>query len=179
MLYVTDNADDLPWPFLVHWIRVIAQKDLLPDWIFVGKEAMREGLVHDDRPRGSLRIVLVQIASFSQRNPESAEEARTDFIVSGTRPLVWRRFGVPEDREGVPLGEPGRQTGDGANRFDSRQRGSSFQQLLVKRIDRRHGPLHVPAGHSVHVLSAFRQLNAHGQKVARIESGMHSLQTQN
>src|SRR5207237_542130 len=78
MLHVTYNADDLPWPFLVHGIRVIAQKDLLPDWIFVGKEAMREGLVHDDSPRGSFRIVLVQIASFFQRNLEGAEEARTE-----------------------------------------------------------------------------------------------------
>src|SRR5207237_5937994 len=137
MLHVTDNADDLPWPFLVHGIRVIAQKDLLPDWIFVGKEAMREGLVHDDSPRGSFRIVLVQIASFFQRNLEGAEEARTDFIVPGTRPLVWRRFGVPQAAGGVPLGDPRRQTGDGANRFDSRQRGSSLPQLLVKRIDRR------------------------------------------
>src|SRR5258708_37676235 len=177
MLHVTDNADDLPRPFLVHWIWVIAQKDLLPDWIFVGKEAMREGLVHDDSPRGSFRIMLVQIASFFQRNPESAEEAWTDFIVPGTRPLVWRWFGVPQDREGVPLGELGRQTGDGANRFGSRQGGRSFQQLLVKRIDRRRGPLHIPAGHSVHVLPALRQLNAHGHKVARIESGIHSLQT--
>src|SRR5215468_12265716 len=119
MLHVTDDADDLTWPFLVHRVRVVAQKDLLPDWILVRKEAMRKGLIHDNRPRGSFRIVLVQIASFFQRNPEGAEEARTDFIVPGTRPLVWRRFGASQDRERVPLGELGRQTGDGAHRFDS------------------------------------------------------------
>jgi len=139
---------------------------------------MCKRFVHHNRPRRRLSIVFIKIAPFFQRNLERAEKARSDFVVASTRPLVRRRFGVSQDREGVALGEPRGKTGDGTNGFDPRQRSNLFQQLFVKCVHRRHGLFHIPAGHTMHVLAAFRQLNAHGQKVARVESGIHALHAQ-
>ena len=178
MLDVADDPDNLPRAALVYRVWVVTQQNLLPDRVFVRKEAMRKRFVHDNRPRRGLCIVIIKIAPLFQRNLEGAEKARNDFVVAGTRPLVRRRFRVSQDREGVPLGEPCRKTGDGTNGFDARQRSNPFQQLFVKCIHRRRGLFHIPAGHTMHVLAAFRQLNAHGQEVARVESGIHALHAQ-
>src|SRR6266705_2461509 len=127
MLDVADDPDNLSWSPLVYRIRVVTQQNLLPDRVLVWKKAMRKRFVHHDRPRRSFCIVFIKIAPLFQRNLESAEKTRSDFVVASTRPLVWRRFGVSEDRKGVPLGEPCGKTGDRTNGFDSRQRSNPFQ----------------------------------------------------
>src|SRR5947208_1617220 len=133
MLDVADDPDNLPRAALVYRVWVVTQQNLLPDRVFVRKEAMRKRFVHDNRPRRGLCIVIIKIAPLFQRNLEGAEKARNDFVVAGTRPLVRRRFRVSQDREGVPLGEPCRKTGDGTNGCDACRAGISPKMNAVKR----------------------------------------------
>ena len=88
MLDVADDPDNLPRAALVYRVWVVTQQNLLPDRVFVRKEAMRKRFVHDNRPRRGLCIVIIKIAPLFQRNLEGAEKARNDFVVAGTRPLV-------------------------------------------------------------------------------------------
>src|SRR5439155_15076227 len=100
MLDVADDPDNLPRAALVYRVWVVTQQNLLPDRVFVRKEAMRKRFVHDNRPRRGLCIVIIKIAPLFQRNLEGAEKARNDFVVAGTRPLVRRRF---RDRKSTRL----------------------------------------------------------------------------
>src|SRR2546429_6808317 len=55
---------------LVYRVWVVTQQNLLPDRVFVRKEAMRKRFVHDNRPRRGLCIVIIKIAPLFQRNLE-------------------------------------------------------------------------------------------------------------
>src|ERR1700682_4629983 len=68
MFDVAHNPDDLPRPRLVHGVRVVAQKYLLSDGIFVGEKPARKSLVYGNDPGCGVRVVLIQVASFDQRN---------------------------------------------------------------------------------------------------------------
>src|SRR5437879_10358115 len=70
MLDVADDPDNLPRAALVYRVWVVTQQNLLPDRVFVRKEAMRKRFVHDNRPRRGLCIVIIKIAPLFQRNLE-------------------------------------------------------------------------------------------------------------
>ena len=110
MLDVADDADNLPGAFLIYGVRVVAEEQLLSDGILVGEEAMRESFVHDNSPRRSFRIVIIQIAPFFQGNLQCAEKIRTDLGVACPRPLVGRRGGMSQNGKGVAFGKMHRKS---------------------------------------------------------------------
>src|SRR6266446_6380810 len=159
MLYIANDAHNLPRPQFVHWIGVVAQEDLLPDGVFVGEKLARESLVDRDHPWRSCRVVIVQVAPFYQRNLQRAKYSGADFAVSSLRPILRRRRRVPEDRKGIKFGTaPRGQCADQRSGLHARQRAGFFKETLIERSDRRQHLFHVPARHALCVLPAFREL---------------------
>src|SRR5260370_4125066 len=179
MLHVADDADNFSRALFVHWIWIIPEKELSPDGIFMGEKAMREGFVNDHDPWGRLRVVVVQEAALFQRNLERSKETGAHLIVPCLGSLVGRRSGMSQNRERISLGKMRRKSSDRPNGFHSGQYSSFLQELFIESSDLRRGPFHVSAGHSLHVLARFRQLDTHGQEIRCIESGMRFLQAQN
>src|ERR1700735_1439331 len=99
MLDVAHNADDLPWAVFVPRPGIVAHKNSLADWIFIGKIAACESLIDNHAPRCSFGVVIIQVAALSQRNFQCTENARTHFEVPCVRPLLRRRRGFSQDRE--------------------------------------------------------------------------------
>src|SRR5215467_8906758 len=92
MLNVADDPDNLPWALLVYRIRIVTQENLLPNRVLGWEETARKCFVHHHCPRRTLGIVFIEIAPPLQRNPKRPEKTRTDFVVTGARPLVWLCF---------------------------------------------------------------------------------------
>jgi hypothetical protein len=121
LLYVADNANDLPRAVLLRGVRLVAQPYLLADRIYVGEIAAHKCLIDYNRPRCGAVIVLVEKAAFLQRDSECTEDVRADLSTTRVGPLVARRYGTAQNYERWPFHEVSRQAGDRPGRFDSRQ----------------------------------------------------------
>src|SRR5207302_10398446 len=103
MLDVADHADNFSRSIFFGGVGIEAQPQLFADRILVREVTMYEGFIDHDGPRRSAGIVIVQKASFLQRDSERVEEAGADLVVSSPRPLIGRWSGMPENRESVPF----------------------------------------------------------------------------
>src|SRR5690348_10198438 len=68
LLGVADDADDNARPVFINGIRVVAEKDLAADRVFVGEEAVHKGFIDDDGPGRCDGIMCVEIAAALERN---------------------------------------------------------------------------------------------------------------
>src|SRR6185437_9017901 len=98
-----DDADDLPGANFVHWIRVVAQQDLLADGIFVGEELVDEFFIDDDDPGSGFGVVVIEIAAFAERNFQRGEGVGADFAVAGLRAIFWGGHWMTKKRERIEL----------------------------------------------------------------------------
>src|SRR3984893_11688370 len=150
VLYVTDDADDLPRPQLIDRIRIIAEENLLADGIFIGEEFACQRLIHHDDPRAALGVMFIQIATLPQWNLQSLEHVRAYLAIAGLRAIFGRRSRVAEDRKRVKLRAAARrQCTDYCGGLDAGLSANFFQHALIERRDRRHRFFHVPARHSL------------------------------
>src|SRR5277367_3742950 len=112
MLDVGYNAHDLTWTLFVHAIRFVAQKQLLADRIFLREIAVCHALVNNYRPGRALRVALVQVTSFLERNPHGAKEAGAHFVKSQVGPVLQRQSRLPNNRKTYGYRSEGGKYGD-------------------------------------------------------------------
>src|SRR5215471_17647935 len=132
MSYISDDPHDDPRAVFIDRVGVIPHQHLLANRIFIRKKLARKRFIHDDRPHGGGRVMLIQIASLFQRNPQRLEKSRHYFVVPDANSLVRRWRGMSENRECVTLRKMRGKAGDRSDGLDPRQRRNSRKELHVK-----------------------------------------------